>query len=532
MHDLEFDHLHPNEEQREQLSDAIWSADNVEFTTVGVDVGSSTSHLMFAKVHLQRLTEALSSRFVVVGREILWKSPILLTPYRSDYTIDSDELKAFIDNAYQEAQIERDDIDSGAVILTGEALKRTNARAIADLFAAESGKFVCASAGHNLEALMAAHGSGAVELSRKEQKTFLNIDIGGGTTKFALVHGGKLLDSAAIAVGGRLVAFSNSGELIRIENPAKRMATECGITLELGSKLSAADRQKLVDVMIFTIIEAVQRKKPSNLLKDLMLTNELPGNTKIDAVTFSGGVSEFIFKRENKDHGDLGKDMAIAFSKILEKDDFGYPVYDPGQGIRATVVGASQFTVQVSGNTVHISKPESLPLRNIPVIRLDVSLEGNIKPKKITDAITTAMTRFDIKEGTATVALAFRWQGEPAHARMFALAQGICGGFPKTIAQKGQLVLVMEGDIGKSLGVILRKELNVLGDIISLDGVRLQEFDYIDIGELIQPTDVVPLVIKSLLFTTDATASDHDHTDEHVHTHDHNDGHNHGHIHD
>jgi ethanolamine utilization protein EutA len=115
---------------------------------------------------------------------------------------------------------------------------------------------------------------------------------------------------------------------------------------------------------------------------------------------------------------------------------------------------------------------------------------------------------------------------------MFALAQGICGGFPKTIAQKGQLVLVMEGDIGKSLGVILRKELNVLGDIISLDGVRLQEFDYIDIGELIQPTDVVPLVIKSLLFTTDATASDHDHTDEHVHTHDHNDGHNHGHIHD
>ncbi|MBT7954464.1 MAG: reactivating factor for ethanolamine ammonia lyase, partial [Rhodospirillaceae bacterium] len=168
MHDLEFDHIHPNEEQREQLSDAIWSADNVEFTTVGVDVGSSTSHLMFAKVHLQRLSEALSSRFVVVGREIIWKSPILLTPYRPDYTIDADELKIFIDKAYKEAGLERDDIDSGAVILTGEALKRSNARAIADLFAAESGKFVCASAGHNLEALMAAHGSGAVELSRKE----------------------------------------------------------------------------------------------------------------------------------------------------------------------------------------------------------------------------------------------------------------------------------------------------------------------------------------------------------------------------
>jgi ethanolamine utilization protein EutA len=250
-------------------------------------------------------------------------------------------------------------------------------------------------------------------------------------------------------------------------------------------------------------------------------------------VTFSGGVSEFIFKRERKDRGDLGKDIATDISKTLENDDFGYPVYDPGQGIRATVVGASQFTVQVSGNTVHISEPDLLPIRNIPVIRLDVSLAGDIKPKKITAAIKSAMTRFDIEEGDATVALAFRWQGEPAHARMFALAQGICDGFAKTIANKKQLVLVMEGDIGKSLGGILRKELGVEGDIISLDGIKLQEFDYIDIGELIQPTDVVPLVIKSLLFTTDEVHA-HDHSHEHgpSHDHDHGDGKDHGHTHD
>jgi len=130
------------------------------------------------------------------------------------------------------------------------------------------------------------------------------------------------------------------------------------------------------------------------------------------------------------------------------------------------------------------------------------------------------MSRFDIEEGAATVALAFKWQGEPAHARMFALAQGICDGFPKTIADKKQLVLVMEGDIGKSLGVILRRELNVLGDIISLDGVQLQEFDYIDIGELIQPTAVVPLIIKSLLFTTDDVVENHSHSHDHGHTHD------------
>src|SRR5712691_13522044 len=68
--------------------DVTWALDNVELTTVGVDVGSSTSHLLFAKLHLQRLTQSLSSRFVVVHREVLHRSPILLTPYRPDGLID------------------------------------------------------------------------------------------------------------------------------------------------------------------------------------------------------------------------------------------------------------------------------------------------------------------------------------------------------------------------------------------------------------------------------------------------------------
>ena len=142
MHDIGFDHFHPSPEEREHLSDIIWAADNVELTTVGVDVGSSTSHLMFARVHLQRLATGLSSQFVVVNREVLWRSPITLTPYRPDGLIDADQLDAFVHEAYDKAGFQRGDIDSGAVILTGEALKRANARAIADLFAEESGKFV------------------------------------------------------------------------------------------------------------------------------------------------------------------------------------------------------------------------------------------------------------------------------------------------------------------------------------------------------------------------------------------------------
>src|SRR5712671_55745 len=231
MHDLEFDHMHvaPGDEPNE----AIWAADNVELTTVGIDIGSSTSHLMFAQVHLHRLGTALSSRFVVVNRRIIWQSPILLTPYLPDYTIDIDELSGFIGSCYQYAGIEPGDIDSGAVILTGEAIKRHNARAIADLFSEEAGRFVCASAGHHMECQLSAHGSGAVALSRGHNATLLNVDIGGGTTKFALIESGRIVATCAIAVGGRLVVEENGGSLTRIEPPVEDVARTLGIELAL-----------------------------------------------------------------------------------------------------------------------------------------------------------------------------------------------------------------------------------------------------------------------------------------------------------
>src|SRR5437868_13855339 len=238
MHDLEFDHLHV---ESDEINEVAWSTDNVELTTVGIDIGSSTSHLMFARVHLQRLSTALSSRFVVIERKILWQSPILLTPYRPDYTIDVDELAGFFGGCYRYAGIERESVDRGAVILTGEALKRRNARAIADLFSDEAGKFVCASAGHHMECQMAAHGSGAVKLSARHGNVMLNVDIGGGTTKLALIRAGTIVATAAVAVGGRLVVEEPGRGLVRIEAPAREVAEDMGIELTPGQALTPDD---------------------------------------------------------------------------------------------------------------------------------------------------------------------------------------------------------------------------------------------------------------------------------------------------
>src|SRR4030088_390329 len=227
MHDLEFEHLHVDPSEG-PLNEVAWAADNVELMTVGIDIGSSTSHLMFARVHLQRLPGPLGSRFVVVDRKVLWQSPILLTPYRSDYTIDVDELAGFIGGCYAFAGIEREKVDSGAVILTGEALKRRNARAIADLFSEEAGRFVCASAGHHMECQLSAHGSGAVALSRGHNATLLNVDIGGGTTKLTLIEKGRIRATLAIAAGGRLLVEDARRGLVRIEDPAREVAASLG----------------------------------------------------------------------------------------------------------------------------------------------------------------------------------------------------------------------------------------------------------------------------------------------------------------
>ncbi len=502
MHDLEFEHLHVGTAD-EPLNEVAWAADNVELTTVGIDIGSSTSHLMFARVHLQRLGTALSSRFVVVGRKVLWKSPILLTPYLPDYTIDVDELAGFIGGCYAYAGIERSEIDSGAVILTGEAIKRRNARAIADLFSEEAGKFVCASAGHHMECQLSAHGSGAVALSRGHGVTLLNVDIGGGTTKFTLIEKGRILATAAIAVGGRLVVEDPRAGLTRVEPPAMEVASALGIELALGQPLTPEHGKRMAERMARLIMGMIDLRQPGELARRLLVTEGWPAalaNRRIDAMTFSGGVAEYLYKRESTQFGDLGFELAEALRHALAHRRDLPPVWDPGQGIRATVIGAAQFSVQISGNTILIADPDKLPLQNLPVISCHFELSNDVAADAVAAEVRRALARCDIEDGSSPIALSFPWNGDPSHARLHAVASGICAALPRTLAEALPLVLLIDGDVGMSLGRIVRHEVAPGADVMAIDGVQLKEFDYVDIGSVIEVTNVVPIVIKSLLF--------------------------------
>jgi ethanolamine utilization protein EutA len=477
-----------------------WNPDDIELTTVGIDIGPATSHLILSKLHLRRLGRRLTSRFVVVNREVLYRSPVLLTPYTTDYRIDADKLEAFFQAGFQEAGFAPEKIDTGAVILTGEAVKRTNARSIADLFAGEAGKFVCATAGHNLEAVMAAHGSGAVGLSRDQEKTVLNVDIGGGTAKLALVVNGALQETSTINVGGRLVAFDEADRVIRVEPAARAVADSLGVDLQLGAELPAEDRNRLVEAFVDRIFAAIRREPLSALGHELTLTPPLRSTAPIDVITFSGGVAEHLADASLPSFGDLGRDFADAILSRIAAGELSAPAEAAANGIRATVLGASQFTVQVSGDTISVSRPDLLPLRNLRVVSVPLSQNGEVTAEEFSAAIQEGFRRSDLNEGEQAVALATNWNGTPHYGALRSLAEGFKQGLPNSVAAGLPLVLVFASDVGKLVGDILRLEMDVANDVVSIDGIELQEFDYIDVGTIIEPAYVVPTVVKSLVF--------------------------------
>jgi ethanolamine utilization protein EutA len=450
-------------------------------------------------VVLQRQSQGLSSRFVVIDREVVWRSPIMLTPFLADGTIDAHELGHFIRHAYHDAGYRRTDIDSGAVILTGEAIKKTNARAIDDLFADEAGKFVCATAGHKLECLLAAHGSGALALSRQRHQRLLHIDIGGGTTKLALIDHGRVVGLCAFAVGGRLIATDAAGAWTRVDDSARLAAEELGIATDPHTLADPAVRQKIAERLARIAVDYILGASLDDLGQRLMLTEPLADTQSAQAFTFSGGVSEYVFGYEEGEYGDIAKMLAAALREEL-KSRAKVPAIDPGQRIRATVIGASQFTVQVSGKTIYLSDQGTLPVHNIPVVHVHLDPSSGPDEDTLTSEIEAGLRRLDLDPG-ARMAIAFSWGGDPEYSLLETTGRAILRAVAPDGARNNLLALVIDGDVGRTLGRLLHLELGLSSPLVSLDGLQLQEFDFVDIGELADPPGVVPVVIKSLLFS-------------------------------
>jgi ethanolamine utilization protein EutA len=476
--------------------------DEIVVLSVGVDIGSSTSHLVFSRIVLERL----DSRYVVTTRETFYESDILLTPYSAEEDIDAEALGAFIDRQYKDANVDPDEIDTGALILTGVAVRRRNARKIGELFARQAGKMVAVSAGDSLETIMAAHGSGATARSIRDQATVMNVDVGGGTSKIAICADGRVVDLTALDVGARLVCLDSAGRTARVEEAGRRFGADLGIGLDVGSQLPPETARALAARMAERLFEAMAGGTPAAGGCGLLRLDPLSFRAPIDQVTFSGGVAEYIYGREADSYGDLGVLLAQEIRARLEA--WGPRLERANVGIRATVIGASQYTTQVSGSTIYVSPLECLPLRNVPVIAPAFALEtGTIDAAAVAAAIKTVLRRLDLDEAETPVAVFVPWRGSATFQRLEGFCRGLLGGLTQILARGHPLVLAGDGDVGGLLGIHLREEMQLANAIVSVDGLELKEFDYIDIGTMLPNSGAVPVVIKSLIFPASAAPS-------------------------
>jgi ethanolamine utilization protein EutA len=516
-----YDHDHDDFDSEYPLeANPIWIQDHVSLTSVGIDIGSSGTQVIFSQLNLRRLGEDLSSHYFVVSRETLFQSPVVLTPYKNEQQIDQGALGAIIDDAYNMAGIGPEKVDIGAVILTGEALRRENAEAIAGIVAERAGDFVCATAGHHMEAMLAAFGSGAARVSADAGQRLLNVDIGGGTTKLAIIESGRVVATAAFHVGGRLQVVDGKQRIVRLDPAGRRLAARAGFSWSVGDVIDPAELDVLAESMAAAWVCAVRDVDPPAEIQDLYLTDRLPDVGPIDGVMFSGGVAEYIYGRESRDFGDLGRRLGAALRRKLEAGELPWPWLPAKECIRATALGASEYSVQLTGNTIYISSHGALlPRRNLQVLKPPCEFPAIIDPQRVAEAIQRHLTLFDLAGEDKEFALAFQWRGEPSYERIVAFARGIVAGLARTIALKQPLYLILDGDLAQTLGGVLRDELGIESEVLVIDGIVLVDFDYIDLGRIRLPSRTVPVTVKSLVFKDIPQAPGRQHLGRHGHHH-------------
>ena len=266
-----------------------------DILSVGVDVGSSTSHLVFSNLFLKKDARSDTKRFKIYKRRIVYEGRIIHTPFLDDKTIDINSLTEFFKAEYKLAGIDPADIQTGAVIVTGESARKKNARQIAEALSNDAGKFVAATAGPNFESVLAAMGSGAAIRSKDYNRTIISCDIGGGTSNIAVIKNGQTGSTSCISVGGRLLGVSSEGKIWRIDKPARRVLQHLGLNYEVGDRISQQHIKRVSAAFCEVLFEVLTGPAKSVLARQLMLTDDLQFPDRIDEYSFSGGVAELMY---------------------------------------------------------------------------------------------------------------------------------------------------------------------------------------------------------------------------------------------
>ena len=464
--------------------------------SVGIDVGTTTTQVIFSALEVtNRAPVNQVPRYEFSKREILFKSPVIFTPLTPDRSVDVGDLIRFIDAQYAAAGLTRKQIESGAIIITGETSKTRNARAAVMEVSSQLGDFVVATAGPHLESVIAGRGSGAGEYSRENARRVLNIDIGGGTSNYAVFAGGKAVDSACLNVGGHLIETDGQGRVTRVHEPARLICEELFGRAQDPMRLTLAQLDQVAARMAELVVE-VMRHRPSELAKTLLMTPPLHEVEPVDSVFISGGVGACLYRPEEIDspfaYRDIGPLLAKALKPLLSEAPPA--LAEPQQTVRATVIGAGAHTLSLSGSTIWVNA-ESLPIKNLPVAH--PAAEG---ASGLSVAWVNAVRHLDLDPASDAYALALPAGIEPLYRNIVATSAELvdfCRHSAPTNAHP--LIVICPQDLGKALGMELQPHM-MKRQMAIIDEVQTREGDYLDIGLPIFDGNLLPITVKSLAF--------------------------------
>lgn len=470
--------------------------------SVGIDIGTSTTQLIFSRLTIENeATSYVVPRINIVKKEVIYRSDIYFTPLLSATEIDTEKVKQIIKNEYEKAGMKPGDLNTGAVIITGETARKQNASTVLAALSEMAGDFVVATAGPDLESVLSAKGAGADGISKKDRIVVANLDVGGGTTNIAFFKNGELKGTSCLDVGGRLIKIEN-GRVAYIFRGTKELAEKNGISINIGDTADERKLYKICELMADQLAMAIHLKEPDAMHLKLY-TNDgkpLPKEPEIQAITFSGGVASCYYEGEPSDvfkYGDIGVLLAraIKYNSSLQK----MKTLPAAETIRATVVGAGSHTTNVSGSTIAYSEGE-LPLKNIPVLKLSEEDEKN--PEQFVATLKRKLSLYRSEGNLEQIAIVFSGYHHQSFLEVQELAQMVADGAEEVIRSSFPLIVVVENDIAKVLGNALNVLLLRKKPFVCIDSIYANDGDYIDIGVPVAGGRVVPVVIKTLIFNS------------------------------
>ena len=447
--------------------------------SVGLDVGTTTTQLILSRLSVQNKASGFAvPEMEIADRQVIYRSPVHFTPLSAYSLVDGEAIRQLVTREYEKAGIDRQDVDTGAIIITGETSRKENAAAVLSALSGFAGDFVAATAGPDLESVLAAKGAGATTFSEQSGKTVLHMDIGGGTSNLALIENGQIIRTGCLNVGGRLVKLE--GGRITYVSPVLEGLTD----LRVGDQPTEQQLDKLAALLASALEMAAGLRPETSLLQQLM-TQEAEESWQIPqpgaVISFSGGVADCIRGGTPGQFGDIGVQLGRAIRQSL----LCSAEYMLGQEtIRATVIGAGSHSARLSGSTVFY-RDMALPLKNLPVVSFTAG-------EQTRQDLDTIIARRMGQQDADKVVLAMPGFPAASYAQVTELAEKLIRG------TKGKPVLVcLEADMAKALGQRLCLQLPAGMPCLCIDRIRLTDSSFLDIGNPIGPA--LPVVVKTLV---------------------------------